>query len=106
MKDAIVNAPMELKGFWTMVAGSLAHVLGYVSSMEPVQLMGVIVAVAGLVVQVSAYLRNRAEAKRAEAETALKFEEDKRAAELHEARMHFMRRDMQRDLGDEENRRE
>ena len=104
MKDAIASAPMELKGFWTMIAGSLAHLLGYLSSMEPVQLMGVIVAVAGLIVQVSAYIRNRAEAKRAEAETQLKFEEDKRAAELHEARMHFMRRDMLRDLGEEDGR--
>lgn len=93
VKDAIVNAPLELKGFYTMLAGTLVQMLSNVSLM---QLVGFIVAVAGLVVQVSAYLRNRAETKKAEEELRLKREADKREAELHEARMHFMRRDIGR----------
>lgn len=93
MKDALANSPVELKGFYTMAAGSVVQLLSDASVM---QVLGFLVAVAGLVVQVSAYLRNRAETRRADAELKLKEEAAAREKEMHEARMHFMRRDAER----------
>lgn len=96
MKEAIANAPMELKGFYAMLAGSATHLLGFLSSASLMQVMGLLVAVAGLIVQVSAYLRNRAETRRVEAEMRIKEVAEQREQEIHEARMHFMRRDLER----------
>jgi ABC-type nickel/cobalt efflux system permease component RcnA len=93
VKEAFSSAPMELKGFYTMAAGTIVQIL---SSATFMQVVGFIVAVAGLIVQLSAWRRNRAETKRAESETRLKEEAARREQEMHEAKMHFMRRDLER----------
>lgn len=96
MKEAIANAPMELKGFYAMLAGSATHVIGFLGSASLMQVVGVLVAVAGFIVQVSAYMRNRAETKRAEAELRIKIEAEKRAQEMHEAQLYYMKRNADR----------
>jgi hypothetical protein len=80
MKDYITSSPLELKGFYTMAAGTIVQLL---SSTHVLQLMGFLVAVAGLIVQISAYLKNRAETKNAQAEEA-------RAAEKHALEMKIL----------------
>lgn len=96
MKVELANAPMELKGFYAMLAGSATHVVGFLGSASLMQVAGVLVAVAGFVVQLSAYVRNRAETKRAEAELRMKEVADKRAQEMHEAQLYYMRRNAER----------
>lgn len=96
MKEQILSAPLEYKAFYAATAGAAMQVFGYFAAMEPVQLMGFIVALASAAVQISLFLRNRAETKRAEEEMRLKAEAAKREQEMHEAKMHFMRRDLTR----------
>jgi ABC-type nickel/cobalt efflux system permease component RcnA len=93
VKEAFSSAPMELKGFYTMAAGTVVQIL---SSATFMQVVGFIVAVAGLIVQLSAWRRNRAETKRAQEDTRLRAEAAKREQEMHEAKMHFMRRELER----------
>lgn len=93
MRTDISSMTFESKAFVVTMVGTLMQFFGNVSFM---QVVGFVVAIAGLVAQISAYLRNRAETKNAEEERQIRREADKREAELHEARMHFMRRDIVR----------
>ena len=84
MKD-MWTAPPEVKGFWTMIAGTIVQLFSAAQNLSLMQVMGFLVAVAGLIVQISAYFKNRAETRRAEAE-------EQRSREKHEAEMYFARR--------------
>lgn len=85
MKDMWTSATTEAKGFWAIIAGTLVQLFSAVQNLSLMQVMGFLVAVAGLIVQISAYFKNRAETRRAEAE-------EQRAREKHEAEMYFARR--------------
>lgn len=95
MRDYLSDLPIGVKAFYVMITGSVVQLLS-----EPgfVHLMGFLVAVAGFIVQVSAYMRNRAETKKAEEETRIRKEEAAREAEMHEAQMHFIRRGIERNM--------
>lgn len=75
---------IEWKGFWTIVVGTVTQ---WAASATALQVIGFLVAVSGLIVQVSAFMKNRAETKRHEAQALVELERNEREKREHAMRM-------------------